>query len=170
MVSENVQFHHTLVIAICSEKRHSMVGRTFPCPTETKETTTSDIKENTPTGPKKTIDLHTATSLIGRLDGLDMSLGDLRLHEHAKDGILTLYSVVRIFRHGDSNDGSVGKEDIFRFRNSWVISAYTTLIITTRKSPAPKAKRKKVMHVFCPRYVYSRQFHIPNPRKTVSFV
>ena|ERR1700685_1680903 len=103
-----------------------MVGRTFQCPTETKETATFDFEISTPSGPKKTIDLHTAASLIGRLDGLDMSLGDLRLHEHAKDGVLTLYSVVRTYRDGDSNDGSVGKEDIFRFRNSWVNSAYTT--------------------------------------------
>ena len=169
MVSDNIQFHHTLVIAVCSEKRHSMVGRTFPCPTETTETATSDIKANTPTGPKKTIDLHTAASLIGRLDGLDMSLGDLRLHEHAKDGVLTLYSVVRTYRDGDSSDGSVGKEDIFRFRNGWVNSASATLI-TSRKSPALKAKRKRVMRVFCHRYVSSRQSNIPNPRKTVSSV
>ena len=50
-----------------------------------------------------------------------MTLGSLHLHEHTKDGILTLYSIVRIYKDGENNDGSVGKQDIFRFRSSWVI-------------------------------------------------
>ena len=97
-----------------------MVGRTFQSPTQAKETATRSVKGQGQSGTNKTIDLHTAISLIGRLDGLDMSLSDLRLHEYAKDGVLTLYSVVRTYRDGDTNDSSVGKQDIFRFRNSWV--------------------------------------------------
>jgi hypothetical protein len=97
-----------------------MVGQSFQCPTEAKETSTFDLK-NTKTDSRKTIDLHTATSLIGTLDGLDLTLYDLGLHEYATKGVLTLYSVVRAYQDGDNNDRSVGKEEIFRYCSSWVI-------------------------------------------------
>jgi hypothetical protein len=130
-----IRFHHSLIVAVCSEKRHSMAGRSFHCPTDTKDVSSTDVNM---TGPQKTIDLHTATSLIGRLDGLDMSLGDLRLHEYAINGVLTLYTVVRTYRHGDTH-ASVGKEEIFRFRSSWVIPL--RIMLTSRKSQVLRAKR-----------------------------
>lgn len=145
-----------------------MVGRTFPCQSETTKTATSEFKETRQSGPKKTIDLHTATSLIGRLDGLDMSIGSLGLQEHATDGVLTLYSVIRTYRDGENNDGSVGKEVIFRFHSSWVNIPLSATVVMTRKSPVLRVKRKRAMRAFCHLYEYSRHVRIQNLRKTVS--
>jgi hypothetical protein len=157
-----IRFHHSLIIAVCSEKRHSMAGRTFHCPIDAKKVSSASI--DTSTGPQKTIDLHTATSLIGRLDGLDMSLGDLGLHEYATNGVLTLYSIVRTYQHGD-NDASVGKEEIFRYRPGWVIPLRIRL--TSRKSQVLRAKRDKVMHVFCQGCECSRLVSIRKLKKIV---
>lgn len=98
-----------------------MAGRSFQCPTKAKETSSFEFKHKK-ADSRKTIDLHTATSLIGRLDGLDLTLYDLGLHEYATNGVLTLYSVIRTYQDGDNNNGSVGKEEIFRYGSSWVIA------------------------------------------------
>jgi len=166
--SDHIQFYHTLIISMCSEKRHPMGGETFQCPpSQMDKPATFDHEEKAQSEPKKTMDLHTTASLIGRLEGLHMSLSTLRLHEHARDGVLTLYSVIRTYRDGDNNNIYGGKETIFRFRSSWVIPACTPLV-TTRKSPTLKAKRKRVTRVFCHRYAYSCQCLIQKLRKTVS--
>jgi hypothetical protein len=155
MIREAIKFHHSLVIAVCSEQRHSFAGNSFPsltaeAPTvgipskepdihdemmgewlvdgdrmDHEETETEAVAAATKVDQNaddlKTLDLHTASLSIGRISNLDISLKDLRLHEDATDGILTLYAV---FRSLDKNwvitERRLGKEAIYSFNKSWV--------------------------------------------------
>jgi hypothetical protein len=155
MVRAVVRFHHSLVIAVCAEQRHSLYGNSFPSlegealtianptkehdiydemmgewlvdgePMDYEETETETAAVATKIDQNvedlKTLDLHTASLSIGRVSNLDISLKDLRLHEYATDGILTLYAV---FRNLDKNwlntQRRLGKEAIYSFNKSWV--------------------------------------------------
>ena len=67
----------------------------------------------------KTLDLHTASSLIGTRN-IDISIKDLCLHDYAIDGVLTLYAVIRHLGKDTGSWNKFGKEVIFSFNKSWV--------------------------------------------------
>jgi hypothetical protein len=95
-------------------------GEPMDYETET-EVAAADTKIDRNIDDLKTLDLHTASLLVGRVSNLDISLKHLLLHEYATNGILTLYAV---FRNLDKNwlttQRRLEKEAIYSFNKSWV--------------------------------------------------
>ena len=111
MGSVNVSFHHSLIISICSRERHDFFDffdGTF---------------EASVLGPSivESLDLHTATALIGRND-IDITIGQLGLQHDAKetDGVVGIYAVVRVAERTQSQSRGIGKDAVFRFSDRWV--------------------------------------------------
>jgi hypothetical protein len=127
VASTEVFFHFTLIIAICSERRHPYGGHAFDLHptiesshnshTETIESLATDASVTDST--LRTVDLHTTFSLIGTTN-LDVTLKDLHLHKYASDGVLTLYAVIRKIEETSHTSQRVGKEAIFSFSKCWV--------------------------------------------------
>ena len=65
------------------------------------------------------LDLHTKTALIGRADP-DVTLEFLRLEEEAVHGYIDLYVVGRDLSSETANTTEIGKDALYRFKNSWV--------------------------------------------------
>lgn len=131
-----IHFHYSLVISICSDERHPYSAQTFSRP-EPGPVMKDDMKENssnemevestilepsTYNNPKM-LDLSTESSLIGT-GNLAISLKELCLHQHAVDGVVTLYAVFRNLGTDPHTWKRVGKEAIFSFNKSWVCNPH----------------------------------------------
>lgn len=142
---EEIFFHHSLVIAVCSGSRHRSLGadglldyKVVPLGLEKLSQSNSSILDTEDTvqapappspTPNQTLDISTVTALIGR-DNLDVSLGDLGLQHETVDEILNIYAVVRQLGTEKRNEEDseeeievaidIGKNVIFRFDEKWV--------------------------------------------------
>jgi hypothetical protein len=120
-----VRFHHSIVVSLCNEDQHASNNGTLHenfVRLETRSLRTSirpvtTIPANNSDAGKITVDLHTKTALIGRLDQ-HVTLDYLRLDEEVTNGYIDIYAVPR--QMDNENTFDVGKEAVYRLANCWV--------------------------------------------------
>jgi hypothetical protein len=123
---ESVKFRHSLVISLCESDRHvndrGVMAQGF------HRVQVRSLRTSVPpsAGPvalppaaSVLLDLHTRTALIGRTD-LDVTLDYLRLDEETVNGYIDLYVVARNWTSESGNPTEIGKEALYRLKDSWV--------------------------------------------------
>jgi hypothetical protein len=125
-VSDFLQFHKSLVIAVCnsdchlnfSDRSKPAEGYHFVHDTPSQQVSRRELVK-VPEKDSVTIDLHTKTALIGRED-VDVSLGFLRLQDEEIGGCIDIYAVPRILEDTTSASNVHSMESLYRVSNSWV--------------------------------------------------
>lgn len=131
---ENVKFRHSIVISLCDSDRHAnntgVMDQGFHR-LAARSLRTSVPRLATappPLGGSVILDLHTKTALIGRTD-LDVTLDYLRLDEEIVNGYIDLYVVDRNLTSESGNATEIGKEALYRLKDSWVFRPALSLTI-----------------------------------------
>jgi hypothetical protein len=171
-VSDEILFHHSLVIAVCSRARHKLSMSNNPnyfIPLNSCEVfdMTVDNPGSSTNHVKMTLDLHTSTALIGR-DDLEITLGRLGLQHEAIDGIVNIYAVVRPIDNTKSTV-DIGKDAVFRFEKSWVRPWIILIVATSTLIPRAKTQRVFMLLILIaslPRSIRRRRGHIKSKAST----
>jgi hypothetical protein len=123
---ENVKFRHSLVISLCDSDRHindmGVMEQGFHrLEARSLRTSMPRLAETVslPSADAVLLDLHTRTALIGRTD-LDVTLDYLRLDEEIVNGYIDIYVVDRSVTSESGNATEIGKEALYRLKDSWV--------------------------------------------------
>jgi hypothetical protein len=148
--SGNVKFYYSIVISVCDSDQHADdSGKMDQDFIRLEARSIKNTVQRSPPAASGSssdsviLDLHTKIALIGRID-LDVTLGFLRLEEESVNGYIDLYVVDRDLSSESGSASEIGKDSLYRFKDSWVF--FALLSASNVRKPVIAPLRRLIMH------------------------